>query len=102
MSRDATAISAHDTVRPGTPATWAPSSPVTMSSGLASIRWPAICCTRTSTSLEAASTALPAVCSDREPRVPAPRGTAAVSELMSRIFSIGMPSTSLATMANAV
>ena len=34
--------------------------------------------------------------------VPAPRGTAAVSELMSRILSIGMPSTSLATMANAV
>ena len=45
---------------------------------------------------------MPAVCSDREPSVPAPRGTAAVSELTSRILSIGMPSTSLATMANAV
>ena len=46
--------------------------------------------------------ALPAVCSDREPSVPAPRGTVAVSELTSLILSIGMPSTSLASMANAV
>ncbi len=46
--------------------------------------------------------ALPAVCSDREPSVPEPRGTRAVSELTSVILSIGMPSTSLASMANAV
>ena len=46
--------------------------------------------------------ALPAVWSDREPMVPAPRGTVAVSELISRILSIGMPSISLATIANAV
>ena len=44
----------------------------------------------------------PAVCSDREPIVPAPRGTVLVSEFSNLIFSIGMPSTSLATMANAV
>ena len=46
--------------------------------------------------------ALPAVCSEREPRVPEPRGTRDVSELTSVIFSIGMPSTSLASIANAV
>ena len=61
-----------------------------------------MCWARMSTSLEAANTALPAVCRDREPNVPDPRGTAEVSELTSRIRFIGMPSTSLATMANAV
>ena len=34
--------------------------------------------------------------------MPAPRGTMAVSELTSLIDSIGMPSTSLASMAKAV
>ena len=51
---------------------------------------------------DAICTALPAVCSEREPMVPAPRGTDAVSELTSLNLSIGMPSTSLANMANAV
>ena len=46
--------------------------------------------------------ALPAVWSDRDPSVPAPRGTAAVSELTSVIMSMGMPSMSLASIANAV
>ena len=39
---------------------------------------------------------------DREPIVPEPRGTLAVSELTRMKRSIGMPSTSLASMANAV
>ena len=46
--------------------------------------------------------ALPAVCSEREPIVPAPRGTRSVSELTRVILSIGMPSTSLASIAKAV
>ena len=77
-------------------------SPTTMSSGDASSRWPAIWRARSSTSLDATWIALPAVCSEREPIVPAPRGTRSVSELTSVILSIGMPSTSLASIANAV
>ena len=64
--------------------------------------WAAICLARSSTPSEATWMALPAVCSDREPSVPEPRGTRAVSELTSVILSIGMPSTSLASIANAV
>ena len=46
--------------------------------------------------------ALPAVCNDREPIVPEPRGTVAVSELTRVKRSIGMPRTSLASIAKAV
>ena len=42
-SSDAAARSAHDTPRAGTPATWSPPSPTTMSSTSASSRWAAIC-----------------------------------------------------------
>ena len=73
-----------------------------MSSGDASSRWAAIFRARSSTSFDATWIALPAVCSEREPIVPAPRGTRSVSELTRVILSIGMPSTSLASIANAV
>jgi hypothetical protein len=63
---------------------------------------PAIFFARSSTPSEATWMALPAVCSERDPNVPEPRGTRAVSELTSVILSIGMPSTSLASIANAV
>ena len=62
----------------------------------------AICLARSSTPSDARWIALPAVCSEREPSVPEPRGTCAVSELTSVILSIGMPSTSLASIAKAV
>ena len=99
-----TASSAHVT------ATWparrrraAPPSPTTMSSAAASSRWAAICLARSSTSFggdvdrrcrRSAATA--------SPSCPTPRGTRSVSELTSVILSIGMPSTSLASIANAV
>ena len=41
---------------------------------------------------DASSTALPPSCSEREPPVPPPRGTSAVSDCTKRICSIGMPS----------
>ena len=46
------------------------------------------------TRCDASSTALPPSCSDRDPPVPPPRGTSAVSDCTKRIFSIGMPSSS--------
>ena len=73
-----------------------------MSSADASSMWPAILRARSSTSFDATWMALPAVCSERDPIVPAPRGTRSVSELTRVILSIGMPSTSLASIANAV
>ena len=79
-----------------------PPSPTTMSSADASSRLAAICLARSSTPSDARWIALPAVCRDREPSVPDPRGTAAVSELTSLIWLIGMPSMSLANMAKAV
>ena len=59
----------------GTPATCRPPSPTTMSSGEASSRCAAICLARSSTPSDATWMALPAVCSEREPSVPEPRGT---------------------------
>ena len=52
--------------------------------------------------MEAMKIAEPAVCREREPRVPAPRGTRSVSELTKVILSMGIPSTSVASMAKAV
>ncbi len=101
-SRDAAARSDHSTVRAGTPATPSPPCATTTSSTLASSMCAAICLARASTSVDATCTALPAVCSERDPSVPAPLGTFAVSELISEILSIGMPSMSLTIMAKAV
>ncbi len=67
-------------VRAGTPATWRPPSPITMSSGLASSRCAASCLAWASTSSLATLTALPAIWSDREPPVPPPCGMIAVSD----------------------
>ena len=73
-----------------------------MSSTLAS-RWAAaISLARASTSSVAESTALPPICSDRDPPVPPPLGTAAVSDWTKRMSSSGMPSRSDTIMANAV
>ncbi len=47
-------------------------------------------------------TALPPSCSDRDPPVPPPRGTTAVSDWTKRIGSSGMPSRSATIIANAV
>ena len=44
----------------------------------------------------------PPICSDRDPPVPPPLGTAAVSDWTKRMSSIGMPSRSETIMANAV
>ena len=82
--RRRTASSAHVTPFDGTPATCSCPSPTTMSSASASRRWAAICLALASTSLDATCTALPAVCSDREPIVPdaaGHRGGVGVDEL---------------------
>ena len=84
--RDATASSAHEIDFAGVPATCSEPFSATMSSAAASRRCAAIFCARLSTSVEARKIAEPAVCSDREPSVPAPRGTVSVSELTSLIL----------------
>ena len=48
------------------------------------------------------STAVPPSCSERDPPVPPPRGTSAVSDCTKRIASIGMPSGSATIIANDV
>ena len=101
-SAAAAASSAQVTPFDGTPVTSSCPSPTTTSPASASRRWAAISFALASTSLDATCTALPAVCRDREPIVPDPRGTEAVSELTSLKFSIGIPRTSLASMAKAV
>ena len=50
----------------------------------------------------ALNTALPPTCSDRDPIVPMPRGTFAVSECTTMTSSIGTPSTSETSAANIV
>ena len=57
---------------------------------------------RSSTASAALATALPPSCSDREPPVPPPRGTRAVSDWTNRIDSMGMPRRSATIMANDV
>ena len=73
-----------------------------MSSTEASSRWAAISRARCTSSPLAVWIALPPVCSERDPSVPTPRGTSAVSDCTSLIFSIGTCSTAEATWANAV
>ena len=73
-----------------------------MSSTLASSSFAAIPRALSSTCSAADSTALPPICSDREPPVPAPRGTAAVSDWTNEICSIGIPRVSETIMENAV
>jgi hypothetical protein len=73
-----------------------------MSSTFASRRCAASTFAFSNTSMLALCTALPAICSDREPMVPEPRGTTPVSDWTSRTFSIGMPSSSCTIIANAV
>ncbi len=97
------ASSAHERAPAGTPATpTRPPSWTTMSSTLAS-RWAAaISLARASTSSVAESTALPPICRDRDPPVPPPLGTAAVSDWTKRMSSSGMPSRSETIMAKEV
>ena len=77
----AAASSTHESRLAGTPATSRPPpSPITMSSGLASSRCAASCLACASTSSLARNSALPPICSDRDPPVPPPRDTSAVSE----------------------
>ena len=73
-----------------------------MSSASASSRLAAICLALASTSVEATCTALPAVCSEREPIVPDAAGHGGGVGVDELDRSIGMPRTSLASMANAV
>ena len=73
-----------------------------MSSALASSRWAASCLALPSTVSEATWTAEPAVCNEREPMVPAPRGISSVSEWTSVTLSIGMPSMSDTIIEKAV
>ena len=54
------------------------------------------------TSLAAAQTALPPICSDRDAAVPPPRGTSAVSLWTTRTWSAGTPSTSPTSWEKAV
>ena len=97
----AVASSTHDSRLAGTPATSRPPpSPITMSSGLASSMCAASCFACASTSSLALNSALPPICSDREPPVPPPRATSAVSECRHRTSSIGTPSASLMIIAN--
>lgn len=66
---------------PGTPATpKVPSPVISMSSAAASSRCAASLRARSWSSCAASDTAVPPSCSDREPPVPAPRGTSAVSD----------------------
>ncbi len=57
---------------------------------------------RSSTVSAATSTLDPASCSDRDPPVPPPCGTDAVSDWTKRTCSIGMPSRSATIIANDV
>ena len=55
-----------------------------------------------STTSEATCTALPAVCSERDPIVPLPRGTCPVSDWTSTTWSMGIPRTLETTIEKAV
>jgi hypothetical protein len=77
----ACASSAQLSARAGTPATpTRPSSPTTMSSTSASSSRAARRRARSTTAPAAVYTAVPPICSDREPPVPPPRGTTSVSD----------------------
>ena len=76
--------------------------PTTTSSAFASSRCPASCLALSSTVSLAMCTADPAVCNDREPIVPAPRGMSSVSDCTIVMSSIGTPSMSLMIIEKAV
>lgn len=101
-SSAAAAAWAQVTTGPATPLTPNPAADSSTSCTDASSRWAAISRARTTSSVLELWIALPPVCSDRDPMVPAPRGTSAVSDCTSRIVSIGTWSTAEATWANAV
>ena len=87
----------------GTPAT--PNSPSSVSSTSSTAASSSSAARRracSSTSSAAPRTALPPICSERDPPVPEPRGTVAVSDCTKPIRSIGMPSRSCTSIANAV
>ena len=99
----AAASSPHDKALAGTPATpRRPSSVSTMSSTFASSRWAASWRAFASTPSLAFHSALPPICSEREPMVPVPRGTSAVSDCTMVTRSIGMPRSSWTIIANDV
>ena len=72
-----------------------PPSSSTMSSGAASSRWAASLLALARTASAALSTAVPPICSERDPPVPLPWGTRAVSDCTKWMRSIGMPSRSV-------
>ncbi len=73
-----------------------------MASALASRRWAASSLALPSTVSDATWTAEPAVCSEREPIVPEPRGISSVSLCRIVTLSIGTPSMSDTIIENAV
>ena len=73
-----------------------------MSSGFASSRCAASRLACASTSWLATSSALPPICTERDPPVPPPRGTSSVSECSTRTFSNGTPSVVATICENAV
>ena len=104
VSRSAAAAASwvQSTVAPGTPDTRNPSSASSTSSGDASSSSAASSPACSSTARAAAATALPPSCSDREPPVPPPVATRAVSDCTYRIRSMGIPSRSATIIANDV
>ena len=74
----------------------------TRSAGAASSVAAARSLATSSSSRDACCTAAPPSCSDREPPVPPPFGTRSVSPHLTVIFSIGMPSSSLTSIAHTV
>ena len=88
--------------RSGTPARPSPPSTTVTSAGSASRAVATTSRARASTVSAATSTLEPASCSEREPPVPPPRGTAAVSDCTNRTCSMGMPRRSATIIANDV
>ena len=92
-SAAARARSAHGIAEPGEPATARPSPHTTwMSPASASSRCAASSLALSSTSSVAFWTAVPPTCSEREPIVPMPRLTSFVSDWMTLMSFIGIPS----------
>ena len=102
-SSAAAASSAHVIARSGAPATSnRPSSGSERSASSTSSRCDASVRAFATTACVCSTTAEPPTCSDREPHVPAPRGTTALSEWTTRTASNGTPRTAEAICAIAV
>ncbi len=103
-SRSRVASLASGTATSGSPATANELVPVskTRSAGLASSSSAARCLASSSRSRDACRTAEPPCCRLREPPVPPPSGIRSVSPHFTVILSMGMPSSSLASMAQTV